>query len=1193
MSIGSYRFAHIAAAGLAVSVSSVASADQVFYDWTGAVSTLWSNSGNWDPVGLPNTAGEVALFHGGSTCDLDISVTLDKLGNGIGDTLNMLNDRDLTIMGTTETGGDAPTGLFSIFGVVNMQATLHATDIAVQGDRLTLGNSAHLPSVVNMSDSPNNRFRGVFGTETIVFDTGLLVRGSGQIGVNTLQIINYGTIRADQSTDLVLDPSAAGFSNLGEIAAESGATLRLDTGTYDNTGGLIVARNGSVVLLNGAALVGSGSIQTFGTGVIRVNTVGTATSLDSQTVSGTLELPNDRDILIVGPTFVGALNVQGTIHDTRLSIDGPVTFSGTINMSNTSTNVIASLGGALTGDHLTLSNATIRGSGQIGINTLDFVNHSNIIADQPNVLAIDPASDFFNSGTGLLLAQGGGTLRLDGGTYDNQGAIAANDGSVVQMNGCAINGLLSGSGSGYFDVLTVGTSTRVHDVVLNGPLNLSNDRDVWLQGLVVNNASINMGGTIHDTRLYIDGPVTFTGGGTINLSNSTVNVFSSLGGGLPDDFLYNHDNLIRGSGQIGINTLDILNQGVMRADYSGSVLIIDPAVTCTNQGTIEAVNGGIIQLTTGNFQNEGLISATGASRVDLNSCSLDGSLFTDATSFFSIATAGTSTELHDISLTGRLAQSNDRDVLVRGTITHAGDWDLQGTVHDTRVYIDGPVTFTGGGTLNMSNSTVNVFSTLGGGLAGDFLTIDNYTIHGAGQLGINALDVFNAGTISADSNAGLIIDPASTFTNTGLVQAVAQGILRLDSGTHDHTAGLLALHDQSRCDLNACTITGNLTSDGDAYFNVVTAGASTLLSDVHLTGRLVQSNDRDLLVRGTLTHAGDWDIQGTIHDTRIHIDGSVTLTGGGVMNLSATTTNVISDLSGGLPGDFLTIADYTIRGSGQFGINALNFNNAGTIIADQSVLLILDPASGMVNTGTLQTSGSGGMRLDSGAYSSSGLVIVDANSKLDLTSGSFTQTAGQTIVNGEFESDPNLLTFSAGSVSGAGLLDSNIANTGAIFAPGNSIGTLSVEGNYTQGAAAALEVELALGSSDRLAVTGVATMDGFIRALVNPGYVPLVGDEFVILTAASVAGVTPTLVTVNFPLGRDLDLIVEPVQIRLVVVLGCVADWNADSQVNFFDVQGYLNAFSAHQPLADLNDDGFFNFFDVQAFLNAFSGGCP
>jgi hypothetical protein len=45
--------------------------------------------------------------------------------------------------------------------------------------------------------------------------------------------------------------------------------------------------------------------------------------------------------------------------------------------------------------------------------------------------------------------------------------------------------------------------------------------------------------------------------------------------------------------------------------------------------------------------------------------------------------------------------------------------------------------------------------------------------------------------------------------------------------------------------------------------------------------------------------------------------------------------------------------------------------------------------------------------------------------------------------------------------------------------------------------------------------------------------------------------------------------------------------------LDFFDVQAFLQAFSAMNQSADLIDDDVFDFFDVQFFLQAFSAGCP
>lgn len=63
--------------------------------------------------------------------------------------------------------------------------------------------------------------------------------------------------------------------------------------------------------------------------------------------------------------------------------------------------------------------------------------------------------------------------------------------------------------------------------------------------------------------------------------------------------------------------------------------------------------------------------------------------------------------------------------------------------------------------------------------------------------------------------------------------------------------------------------------------------------------------------------------------------------------------------------------------------------------------------------------------------------------------------------------------------------------------------------------------------------------------------------------------------------------------IGIVPIDDCVADFNDDGDLNFFDVQAFLAAFSAQDPAADLTNDGIFNFFDVQMFLQIFSAGCP
>lgn len=56
----------------------------------------------------------------------------------------------------------------------------------------------------------------------------------------------------------------------------------------------------------------------------------------------------------------------------------------------------------------------------------------------------------------------------------------------------------------------------------------------------------------------------------------------------------------------------------------------------------------------------------------------------------------------------------------------------------------------------------------------------------------------------------------------------------------------------------------------------------------------------------------------------------------------------------------------------------------------------------------------------------------------------------------------------------------------------------------------------------------------------------------------------------------------------------CLADFNGDGQVNFFDISAFMDAFNAQDPAADIAEPfGVWNFFDVAAFMDAYNAGCP
>lgn len=54
----------------------------------------------------------------------------------------------------------------------------------------------------------------------------------------------------------------------------------------------------------------------------------------------------------------------------------------------------------------------------------------------------------------------------------------------------------------------------------------------------------------------------------------------------------------------------------------------------------------------------------------------------------------------------------------------------------------------------------------------------------------------------------------------------------------------------------------------------------------------------------------------------------------------------------------------------------------------------------------------------------------------------------------------------------------------------------------------------------------------------------------------------------------------------------CQADLDGNGTLDADDVQAFLDAYQAADPVADFVADGLFTFFDLQAFLNAFADGC-
>lgn len=138
---------------------------------------------------------------------------------------------------------------------------------------------------------------------------------------------------------------------------------------------------------------------------------------------------------------------------------------------------------------------------------------------------------------------------------------------------------------------------------------------------------------------------------------------------------------------------------------------------------------------------------------------------------------------------------------------------------------------------------------------------------------------------------------------------------------------------------------------------------------------------------------------------------------------------------------------------------------------------------------------------------------------------------GNVRVDGSIELTDKLELIKSAVLNGTGEVRGDVRNGGTV-SPGNSPGTLTISGNYTQTSAGTLQIEIAgrnAGQFDLLAVGGKASLAGRAHFITLDNFLPQNGDRFTFLTAKK--GLEGTFGTV------DLD----------APLLGGEVEYDADS----------------------------------------------
>lgn len=168
-----------------------------------------------------------------------------------------------------------------------------------------------------------------------------------------------------------------------------------------------------------------------------------------------------------------------------------------------------------------------------------------------------------------------------------------------------------------------------------------------------------------------------------------------------------------------------------------------------------------------------------------------------------------------------------------------------------------------------------------------------------------------------------------------------------------------------------------------------------------------------------------------------------------------------------------------------------------------------------VNALTSAVDVAGGSFLLNGTLKNTALNSLGGSSRINasgvLDGSNLTVSGGVVSFNG-VQSGGHTYVGEKGTLKGVGQLgDTTVAG---VIAPGNSIGTLTINGNYVQTATGVYQAEVAPGSrSDQLHVTGTATLGGTLVALPEPGIYYL-GEQFNFIRADG--GVSGQFATTDF-----------------------------------------------------------------------------
>ena len=724
---------------------------------SGTISNLFvSNNGTIDangtaPLVIKSNPNPVPVFgleaHNGAgfvntgTAEVNAGSTLVLDTTGAANTEipmdNILGVISVNDGGTLEVVGAAnhTTGFGNAFGAqINVGGTGVGGTLQLDGSNATFDLTPFSPGAgtLTLSNNIGNTIAGVTGTETLINDTGEMLSGAGTI--SNLALVNNGTILANGTNPLNIEPTANGFTNNGILQVNSGSTLALNltaAGTAGTTG-----------------LTNSGTITVADGGILQLNTAG---------FNGAITLNNAGAIQIGGTGAGGTVDLQA-LNAGSQNFD--VTGTGSITLSDNANNRLTGVTGR---ELLNIGNGqTLSGAGSIS--NLVVVNNGTIIANGKNPLNIAPStplnsSGFFNAGTvqvnsgstlnASLSATAFGTGLSNSGviTVANEGTLNADLSNTIAGTGFSNSGTVNVQDGGTLEFTDTAHGTAATINNFQGNINLGQSTGAQLL--------LNDGGNGATFHLLSTNGV--FGAGKVTMVNSTIE-----GATGDETLLLDFADVIEGTGAISNLNLTSAPGNLSEIVANGGTLKINAKLTNLSGGTL---NGGAYQAgdtASGILQLPGDVTTNSAFLIFEGS----GSAITDPSE--KNALAGLSTNANG----GNLAIDGGASLTINNSLTNGSPASPSGIVQlagGGSLTVNGNLTNWGqietgqtegpapvGSTINVTGEISNNFRS---GDVQDFIELD-----GSGDL-LNAGSFENSATVSV--NSGAKITAGNSYTQTG------------------------------------------------------------------------------------------------------------------------------------------------------------------------------------------------------------------------------------------------------------------------------------------------------------------------------------------------------------------------------------------------------------------------------------------